>query len=431
MSERNAGRARDARPRGARRWWNGGLAFVLALGAACVPEPAPASPWTVLTAAPVRRERTGEPAAGVRLERVGEGAWLRAEIPAEAWEPSGKDGTWHAPQPVMAIGRPPDGGTIYTLRPHRARRRDRPGVPHRGRPAPRRRAGHLHDHSGESGRVRLCLAPQDAEAARVAMRAVDRRPHHAGVGAAQGPVGACSRSSPGWGGASWCGPASASSVPCGACPPTACLRFATASRVRRACGRACDRPWHTLPRFACRGPGNPQRVEPFEHRQDRCLRGRARALARAGAAGRGWRRLTFTFEVEGPFAYTSFLRSGGGPPASVGSYGARPADWPASAPNVVVFLADTLRADRLATYGERGCGADAATWTPSRAAALAFRNAWSVSTHTLPDALRRSSPALYPRQNGQVDFFHPLPRGRWTPWPSGSPEAAGYRTVPR
>jgi len=116
----------------------------------------------------------------------------------------------------------------------------------------------------------------------------------------------------------------------------------------------------------------------------------------------GGRGLAFTFEVEGPFAYTAFQAPIVGP-ADIGVPGDRPRDV---RPDVVVFLADTFRADNLTVYGgDHGL-------TPVIDAfcedALVARQAYSVSTHTLPAHSSMFS-GVFPRQNGLVDYWNPLP----------------------
>ena len=117
----------------------------------------------------------------------------------------------------------------------------------------------------------------------------------------------------------------------------------------------------------------------------------------------GRRDARLRFEVEGPFAYTSFLATSLGP-ADVGSYGARP--WASERPDIVVFLADTFRADNLALYG----GPPHLTPNLNRLAeqSIRFRNAWSVATHTLPTHAAMFT-GLYPPQARQTDLFRALP----------------------
>src|SRR5262249_24210638 len=91
----------------------------------------------------------------------------------------------------------------------------------------------------------------------------------------------------------------------------------------------------------------------------------------------GGRRAEPRFEVEGPLARSAILAPSVGPSAP-GTYAARP--FEASRPNLVVFLADTFRADNLTVYG----GTLGLTPELDRfaAAARVFPETWSTSTHT-------------------------------------------------
>jgi len=98
------------------------------------------------------------------------------------------------------------------------------------------------------------------------------------------------------------------------------------------------------------------------------------------------------FAVDGPFAYTSFLAPTVGP-AEVGAPGERP--FGDTRPDLVVFLADTLRADNLTLYGAPRPRAE--NLERFFASGVAFSRAWSVSTSTLPAHLSMFT-GLYPRQ---------------------------------
>src|SRR6185503_1617119 len=67
------------------------------------------------------------------------------------------------------------------------------------------------------------------------------------------------------------------------------------------------------------------------------------ALPPEGAAG-----ARFTFELEGPTGQGVFFAPTIGP-AEVGTPGQRP--WGDARPDIIVFLADTFRADNMALYG--------------------------------------------------------------------------------
>jgi arylsulfatase A-like enzyme len=103
-------------------------------------------------------------------------------------------------------------------------------------------------------------------------------------------------------------------------------------------------------------------------------------------------RAELVFEVEGALAATSFLNPVLGP-AVVGQPGQRP--WKDARPDLVVFLADTFRADNLTAYGGR------AEVTPNldalAADGLCFLQAWSTAAWTLP-AHGTLFSGLYPPQ---------------------------------
>jgi arylsulfatase A-like enzyme len=177
------------------------------------------------------------------------------------------------------------------------------------------------------------------------------------------------------------------------------LRFAT-----------CVEPAREPARAAPGGPGVRFRVSYdgetlFEHLETRAESVRWHEV-RLPAGRRGTARLAF--EVHGPFAYTSFASPFLGP-ADVGAPAARP--WNREAdqerdrtrgerqPNLIVFQADTFRADNLAYYG--GTLGLTPFLDELAARSVRFRNAWSVSTYTLP-AHATMFTGLWPRQAGIV-----------------------------
>lgn len=137
----------------------------------------------------------------------------------------------------------------------------------------------------------------------------------------------------------------------------------------------------------------------FEHSQPHDAFG-SYAWHRVALPERADARLAFV--VEGPFAYTAFMDPVLGP-ADVGSYAARP--WTAP-PSILVFLADTFRADNLEAYG----GPPGLTPELGRFAdeGLRFARAWSVGTFTLPGHAALFS-GLYPRQTSSDAFNSALP----------------------
>ena len=104
--------------------------------------------------------------------------------------------------------------------------------------------------------------------------------------------------------------------------------------------------------------------------------------------------VALSFEVGGDHAFTSFHVPVVGP-TEVGTYAERP--WEADRPDVVVFLADTFRADNLARHGgEPGVAPNVEAFA---AESLVFERARSVCTYTLPAHATMFS-GLFPRQHG-------------------------------
>ena len=114
-------------------------------------------------------------------------------------------------------------------------------------------------------------------------------------------------------------------------------------------------------------------------------------------------RARFTFEAEGPPGQALFLRPVIGPD-EVGSYGARP--WPAARPDIVLFLADTFRADNLAAGG--GAGDLAPELERFAAQSLRFRNARANAAWTLP-SIATMLTGLAPGQHTASDVDRALP----------------------
>jgi arylsulfatase len=132
------------------------------------------------------------------------------------------------------------------------------------------------------------------------------------------------------------------------------------------------------------------------------LRWRSVALPDAGGSAR------LSFSVRGPFARTAFLAPTVGPRAR-GTPGARP--WGRARPDVIVFLADTFRADNLAVYGGRAELAPFVNELASRS--LVFTRAWSTAPYTLA-AHASLFTGFYPRQAGILDQASALPRELFT-----------------
>jgi arylsulfatase A-like enzyme len=126
------------------------------------------------------------------------------------------------------------------------------------------------------------------------------------------------------------------------------------------------------------------------------------------------------FEVEGPAGQALFLHPVIGP-AEIGSYGARP--WDAARPDIVLFLADTFRADNLASGG--GAGDLAPELERFATGCLRFRNARSNAAWTLP-SIATILTGLAPGQHTANDMDRALPDE--LPTVVESLARSGYRT---
>ncbi len=122
---------------------------------------------------------------------------------------------------------------------------------------------------------------------------------------------------------------------------------------------------------------------------------------------------TLRFEVEGPFAYTSVLA-----PLVLDLERLAAAERP---PDVVVFLADTLRADALGPWG--GDPRLAPEVERFAARARVFENAWSTATYTLP-AHASMFTGRYPRELGVAGLARAIPP---VPTIAGLLARRGYR----
>lgn len=118
-------------------------------------------------------------------------------------------------------------------------------------------------------------------------------------------------------------------------------------------------------------------------------------------AARGEARLVF--EVEGPPGQALFLRPVIGP-AEIGSYGERP--WAGARPDIVLFLADTFRADGLALAG--GPPDLAPALNRFAQGALRCQNARANASWTLP-SISSLLTGLAPGQHTANEADHALP----------------------
>jgi len=112
---------------------------------------------------------------------------------------------------------------------------------------------------------------------------------------------------------------------------------------------------------------------------------------------------TLAFESLGSAGESSFLSPVIGP-AEIGTYGARP--WNEVRPDIVVFLADTFRADNLEAYG--GSPGLAPNLDRLARRARVFSRAWSVGTSTLA-AHASLFAGVFPRQAGVDGRGGPVP----------------------
>jgi hypothetical protein len=143
----------------------------------------------------------------------------------------------------------------------------------------------------------------------------------------------------------------------------------------------------------------------FEERvmsAERDLRWRTVPLPAAGGAVR------LSFSVQGSFAHTAFLAPTIGP-LDKGTPGERP--WGRTQRDVIVFLADTFRADNLAAYGGRPELAPFLNELASRS--LLFTHAWTTAPYTLP-AHASLFTGFFPRQAGIVHQGSAIPRELFT-----------------
>ena len=178
-------------------------------------------------------------------------------------------------------------------------------------------------------------------------------------------------------------------------PPDSALRFATTAETALV-ARELREATRTF-KVALEGAPLLEHVQTSPPDGESCV-WHTLALPRGGG-----KQVKLTFELEGPFGYGGIFAPTIGP-ASIGRPGARP--WKESRPDLVVFLADTFRADNLAPYG--GDPALAPELARFAASARVFSDARSVSTHTLPAHATMFS-GLYPHELGLVDYWNPLP----------------------
>lgn len=149
----------------------------------------------------------------------------------------------------------------------------------------------------------------------------------------------------------------------------------------------------------------------FEHEQ--VIRDQPQAIAHVlNLPPEARKRARFTFEVEGPACISAVLAPN-----------VAPTKWERDGrPDIVLFLADTFRADNLRVYGGQGL-------TPNldqlASESLVFERAWSPSPWTLPSQSSMLS-GLYPHQHGVTQPVHSL--GEEVQTLAERMRSAGYRT---
>jgi len=188
-------------------------------------------------------------------------------------------------------------------------------------------------------------------------------------------------------------------------PPDSVLRFHTATAGGHGSGTMT---------FRIRSEG----VVLFEFEQHLATQSQVRSHTLSLEPGAS---VPLSFEVAGPLRASAFLSPIIGP-ADPGRYGARP--WTPERPDIVLFVADTFRADNLAAWG----GAPEITPHLNRLAqeSVLFIQTRAPSTWTYPSHASLFA-GLYPYQANATDPRTSLPDQAHTL--AEHLRAAGYRTV--
>ncbi len=325
----------------------------------------------------------------VRLEPAPDGAWMSTEIRREDWEWREGMGLWGADVPIQGVGIPPDGSPPQRLLADGVERRHFPISQYT-------RTTELEPGSFLTRRGRILLRVADGEepprSARLSLYVARGR-----RGAEAWRVRGQRFSGEGfsvWPGETW-------SVPVRLVAPCE-LRFATCVEPGLEEGGVGGQV-----RFVVEVDGETV----FEHVEES---DRPRSAWHAVSLPPKSGPVEVGFRVEGPWASTAFLA-----PVVV------PKTVPEQSrrPDLIVFLADTFRADNLAAYG----GTLDLTPHMDRFAesSLRFRRAWSVATRTLP-AHASLLGGVFPRQAGVRGASEALPEELVTVAEVLS--RAGYRT---
>ncbi len=332
-------------------------------------------------APPHRTYRTRE-GREFRIERRGEGFWGVVALRRAAWSAHGEGGTWMAAVPCRALGAPAEGSAQRLFVPEgRSFTYDSESWTDgefRGEPG---------SFFALGSRVLLRLAPGEEPPAETVLEVFA---YH-GRRDAEGVQGVAGRRFSGEGLAI---PPSWRVVRTLDVPPASRLRFGTCAE-RTLLAKTEDLPPVTF-RVRLEGQVIHEHTQPVE--KEGTYARHDVPLPPEGAED-----AVLELETSGAPAYASFLAPTIGP-AEVGTYDARP--WGTGRPSVVVFLADTFRADNLEAYG--GAPEIAPELNRFVEESLCFERAWSTSTHTLPSHASLFA-GMYPPQTGVVTMSSALP----------------------
>ena len=382
-----------------------GAAGTVLLFAACAAETSPGPEHVRLArgfrlsldglAAPMSVQVVGD-GARLRVERAGEnGLWIDASVPAEAWNPMRVAGLWSASRPFLCDGAPEDGspaqamsgaGRRFDPRPFLEMLRDLEA------PVPGTFCAH-------GDRVYAVGDADGVSPGDVSLR------EYLSLGEVRDGVHTVD-----------VGPYSGEGIPVFEgldqrvrfeAPEGSVLRFATTALA------PASRSEEARITFRISRDGVPL----FEHTQ--ALERATTSVPHEVALPPGTMH-DLIFSVQGGAAVAAFHRPVAGP-RDVGSYGARP--WGEQRPDVLLFIADTFRADNMAFYG----GDAELTPELNRFAeeSVRFRHAHAPSTWTLPSHASMFC-GLHPHQLGVLNATHALPPDAATV--AGVLRAAGYRT---
>jgi len=356
------------------------LVSALALGGGgCAPADATAEDsgprWTQLARDFVPPPALARPVEGIaadlRVVPEGSDAWLEGELRPEDWV-GGELGLWVAPVPWRGIGRRRPEGSLSAR--CRMGSRELVGIPGR---KPRLTEETVPGSFHYDGRLlRLWLAPSEGPPGPVTFgvfagkgrKASDGTWRLAGLRRAVGiPV--------------WPGERVERRVVLGGSDALSFTVYARSARTDPA-GSAGE---PLVFRVLCDGEPIAEVRAPEGGMKSQ----RVALPSRHGAA-------TLSFTVEGPFAYTAFLEAQV-TPLEIGTFGDRP--WGETRPDVVVFQADTLRADALGAYGSTlGLTPEIDAFAGE---CVVYSEARSNASYTLP-AHASLFTGLHPRRAGIV-----------------------------